>query len=225
GSYGLPGEGKNGPGLNGVYYDWKSNTFRSTETENQVVGSGSWDKRYAYAGIGYDLGYKGFTWVYTPSAIGRWGNYNQSFWEKGNPNRQGGMPGLHENDFIKYSLAGTSVWAGTIQTGFDVARKLQPSVSSWIKGTKVLGKTSNILGVVSVGYDFATGTANSSTLANATVLVVGSSVVFFGGVALSPWVAAGGVAYGIISIAGGDEWLNRNIDISIYINLYKPSNP
>ncbi len=138
---------------------------------------------------------------------------------------QRGTTGLPENDFIKYSVAGTSVWAETIQTGFDVARKLQPTVSTWIKGAKVLGKTSNFLGGVSITYDFATGTANSSTVANATVMVAGSAIVFFGGVALAPWVAAGGVAYGIISISGGDEWLNRNLDISQYINIYKPSNP
>jgi hypothetical protein len=137
----------------------------------------------------------------------------------------GGMTGLPENDFIKYSVEGTSVWAGTVQTGFDAARKLQPTVSTWIKGAKVLGKTSNVLGVTSIGYDFATGTANSSTIADGLVMAGGAAAIFFGGVALAPWVAGAGVVYGIVSISGGEAWLNRNIDISGYLNIVKPSKP
>jgi RHS repeat-associated protein len=137
----------------------------------------------------------------------------------------GGMSGLPENDFVKYSVEGTAVWAGTVQTGFDAVRKLQPSVSTWIKGAKVLGKTSNVLGVTSIGYDFATGNANSSTVADGLVMVGGAAVLFFGGVALAPWVAGAGVVYGIVSIAGGEKWLDRNIDISGYINFVKPSKP
>ena len=137
----------------------------------------------------------------------------------------GGVNGLTENNFVKYSIEGTSVWAGTIQTGFDAARKLQPTVTTWIKGAKVLGKTSNILGVASIGYDFATGTANSSTIADGLVLAGGAAAIFFGSVALAPWVAGVGVIYGIVSIAGGEAWLDRNIDISKYINIVKPSKP
>jgi hypothetical protein len=141
------------------------------------------------------------------------------------PSGQGGMTGLPENNFIKYSVEGTSVWAGTIQTGFDAARKLQPTVSTWIKGAKVLGKTSNFLGGVSITYDFATGTANSSTIADGLVMAGGAAALFFGGVALAPWVAGAGVVYGIVSISGGEAWLNRNIDISGYVNIVKPSKP
>ena len=135
---------------------------------------------------------------------------------------QGGMTGLPENNFIKYSVAGTSVWAGTIQTGFAAAKKIQPTVSTWIKGANVFGKTSNFLGVVSITYDFATGTANSSTIANGLFMAGGATVLFFGGVALAPWVAGAGVVYGIVSVAGGEAWLNRKIDMR-YINIVKPS--
>jgi hypothetical protein len=36
GSFGLPGRGGNGSGSLGVYYDWQSNTYRSTTGYNQV---------------------------------------------------------------------------------------------------------------------------------------------------------------------------------------------
>jgi len=43
GGFGGPGSGDNGPGLGGVYYDWYSNTYRSTGFGNPEVGWG-----YAY---------------------------------------------------------------------------------------------------------------------------------------------------------------------------------
>jgi len=141
------------------------------------------------------------------------------------PQGHGGMTWLPENNFIKYSIEGTSIWAGTIQTGFAAAKVLQRTVSTWIKGAKVLGKTTNLLGVASIGYDFATGTANSSTVADGLVMVGGAAAIFFGGVALAPWVAGAGVLYGIGSIAGGESWLNKNIDISGYLNSIKTSKP
>ena len=70
GFYGAPG-GKNGTGLNGVYYDWYSNQYRSTSEGNYAVGYGyasytigqyatvSYTAQHAYAGVGSDLAYKG----------------------------------------------------------------------------------------------------------------------------------------------------------------------
>jgi len=138
---------------------------------------------------------------------------------------QWSLTGLPENNFIKYSISGILVWANTIQSGFNEARKIQPLVSTWIRGANVFGKTSNFLGGISIMYDFATGTANSSTVANGLFMAGGATVLFFGGVALVPWVAGAGAVYGIISVAGGDAWLNRNIDISGYLNFVKPSKP
>jgi hypothetical protein len=140
-----------------------------------------------------------------------------------------GMKGLPENDFVKYSLEGTGICGGTVQAGFDAAKKTQPTVSSWIKGAKVLGKTSNVLGIASIGYDFATGTANMSTVVDGVLFAGGAAVVFFASAAtatmLAPWIAGVGVLYGIVSIAGGEAWLDKNVDISEYINVVKSSKP
>jgi len=38
GGYGLPGQGRNGNGLNGVYWDWTSFTYRSTSNFQEVNG-------------------------------------------------------------------------------------------------------------------------------------------------------------------------------------------
>jgi len=38
GGYGLPGQGRNGKGLNGVYWDWESFTYRSTSHYEEVSG-------------------------------------------------------------------------------------------------------------------------------------------------------------------------------------------
>ncbi len=56
-------------------------------------------------------------------------------------------------------------------------------------------------------------------------MVGSAATIFFGGVALAPWVAGAGVVYGIVSIAGGEAWLDKNVDISEYINIFKPSKP
>ena len=75
---------------------------------------------------------------------------------------------------------------------------------------------------MTITYDFATGTANTSTLVNAGVTVAGAAVVIFVGAAAAPYVVGAGIVYGVISVAGGDEWLNSNFDISNQINFIKP---
>ncbi|MDM8160143.1 RHS repeat-associated core domain-containing protein [Labilibaculum sp. K2S] len=65
-----PGVGENGLGLNGVYYDWNSGTYRSTSSGNQEIGWGyvnanvsSYGERYvskdAYTSVGAQRYYKG----------------------------------------------------------------------------------------------------------------------------------------------------------------------
>jgi len=49
--------------------------------------------------------------------------------------------------------------------------------------------------------------------------------VFFGSAALAPWVAGAGIVYGVISVAGGEKWLNKNLNISEYINIVQPNKP
>jgi hypothetical protein len=134
-----------------------------------------------------------------------------------------GITGIPKSDVVSTLTGASAILVNTIKGGFDAARKLQPTVSTWIKGARVLGRTSNILTAATVSFDFATGTANTSTLVNAGVTVVGAGVVYTVGLAAAPWVAAGGVVYGIVSLAGGDDWLNSQWDISDKINFVKPS--
>jgi len=128
--------------------------------------------------------------------------------------------GIH--DAITYGLFGTGVWANTIYAGFEAALKTQPTVSTWLKGSRIFGRGSYILNGANITYDFLSGTANTSTLVNAGVTVVGAGVVIFVGAAATPYVIGGGLVYGIISIAGGDEWLDSNFDISDQLNFIKP---
>jgi hypothetical protein len=46
GNFGLPGESDNGTGLNGVYYDWESRTYRSTLLGYREVG---WEYAYKHS--------------------------------------------------------------------------------------------------------------------------------------------------------------------------------
>lgn len=114
-----------------------------------------------------------------------------------------------------------SVGVGTVQTGFDAARKIQPAVSAFGKGAKILGKTSNFLGGVSIAYDFSTGTANTSTILNGAVMIGGAIVVGAVGIAAAPWVAGFGVVYGISSLFF-EKPLNDTFDISESINFVQP---
>ena len=131
-----------------------------------------------------------------------------------------GSSGVH--DAIKYGLFGTSVWANTIYAGFEAALKTQPTVSTWLKGSRVFGRGSYYLSGANITYDFLSGTANTSTLVNAGVTAVGAGVVIFVGAAATPYVIGAGLVYGIISVAGGDEWLDSNFDISDQLNFIKP---
>ena len=134
-----------------------------------------------------------------------------------------GITRIPKSDAVSTLAGASAIPVNTIKGGFDAARVTQKTVSTWSKGARVLGRTSNILAAATVSYDFATGTANTSTLVNAGVAVVGAGVVFAVGIAAAPWVAAGGVVYGIVSLAGGDDWLNSKWDISDKINIVNPS--
>ena len=132
-----------------------------------------------------------------------------------------GVAGQAETNAIDNVLLGTSIWAGTVQTGFDAARKLEPTFSTVAKGAKVLGRTSNFLGGISIAYDFSTGTANTSTILNGAVMVGSAIIVGAVGIAAAPWVAGFGVVYGISSIFL-EKPLNNALDISKSINFIKP---
>jgi RHS repeat-associated protein len=142
-----------------------------------------------------------------------------SVWDNGNAKGQGGMTGIPGSDAFKYGVAGVSVWGYTIETGFDAARVIQRTVSTWSKGARIMGRSNTVLTAVTIGYDFSTGTANTSTLVNAGVNVAGAITIGIVGITAAPYVAGGLALYGIISIAGGDDWLNSHFDISNKINF------
>lgn len=133
------------------------------------------------------------------------------------------MTGMPQSDAFKYGVAGTSVWGYTVEAGFDAARVTQRTVSTWSKGARIMGRTNTVLTAATIGYDFSTGTANTSTLVNAGVNVAGAITIGIVGIAAAPYVAGGLAVYGIISIAGGDEWLNSHFDISNKINFVTPA--
>lgn len=132
------------------------------------------------------------------------------------------ITGIPQRDVIPTLLGASAVPVNTIKGGFDVARITQKTISTWSKGARVLGRAPNILTVATVSYDFATGNANTSTLVNAGVAIVGAGIVFAVGISAAPWVIAGGIVYGIFSLAGGDDWLNSKLDISDDINFVTP---
>ena len=72
-----------------------------------------------------------------------------------------------------------------------------------------------------VGYDFATGTANTSTIANGVVGGLGIGVIAVVGVAVTPWVVGAGLVYGVWSVTVGDKWMNNKWDNS-HINIIEP---
>jgi len=131
--------------------------------------------------------------------------------------------GIPKHDALTYGLFGTSVWVNTINAGFDAARKVQPKVSTWLKGSRIFAKSSNYLLFATVGYDFATGTANTSTIVNGVVGGIGYGVIVVVGVAATPWVVGIGIAYGVWSVAVGDNWMNNEWD-NRHINFVKPRN-
>jgi hypothetical protein len=132
-----------------------------------------------------------------------------------------GLTGIPKQDAITYGLFGTGVWASIVKAGVDAAKSIQPTVSTWAKGSRIFGRGTNILSGISIEYDFATGTANTSTMVNLGVTVVSYGVIGIVGSATIPYVVAAGIIYGVWSIAGGDRWLNNTWDNS-QINIVKP---
>ena len=132
-----------------------------------------------------------------------------------------GITGIPKHDAITYSLFGTGVWANMVKAGFDAAKSIQPTVSTWVNGSRIFGKSTNILLGASVGYDFATGTANTSTIVNGVVGGIGIGVIAAVGVAATPWVVGAGIVYGVWSVTVGDNWMNTRWDRS-YINFVEP---
>jgi RHS repeat-associated protein len=198
-----------------IYNMIKNINYNYDINRNTVMYQGE-NRQYHF---GYDRSTHTFYYVGTDTEV----NPFEIIFGDDATNGGDGITGIPKSDVVSTLTGASAILVNTIKGGFDAARKLQPTVSTWIKGARVLGRTSNILTAATVSFDFATGTANTSTLVNAGVTVVGAGVVYTVGLAAAPWVAAGGVVYGIVSLAGGDDWLNSQWDISDKINFVKPS--
>ncbi len=126
-----------------------------------------------------------------------------------------------KNDEVATVAGGVAVYNNMLDGAFAVAKNSKNVVSAVSKGARFLTRSSYMLVGASIGYDFATGTANTSTLVNTGIAIVGGGVVLIVGAAAAPWVALGGAVYGVVSLSGGDDWLNSTWDNS-QINFVKP---
>jgi hypothetical protein len=80
-------------------------------------------------------------------------------------------------------------------------------LAKFAKGT---AKFANGLSIVAAGYQLATGNDNTSTWVDVGVTTAGIVVGGIVGATAAPFVAAGAVAYGIWSFAGGSAWIDSN---------------
>ena len=158
------------------------------------------------------------------------GGYQQGYGDDLVQDQNGGsasesnrITGIPKHAVVSYSLFGTAVWANIVNAGFKAVESIQPTVSTWAKGSRVFGHGTNVLSGISIGYDFATGTANTSTMVNFGVTTISYGVIGIVGTAAIPYVVGAGIIYGVWSIAGGDKWLNNTWDNS-HINIVKPYN-
>jgi RHS repeat-associated protein len=133
----------------------------------------------------------------------------------------GAGSGLEYNAKVDNFMGAISVPVGTFETAVSYVAAAGKGFS---RTANVVGHTSSALGMLSIGYDFATGTANTSTVMNAAVMVGGFATVAIVGAAAAPWVAGIGVVYGIASFAF-ETPLNNALDISGSINFVQKKQP
>jgi hypothetical protein len=105
------------------------------------------------------------------------------------------------------SAYGTSMHGKPLYTG---PKTWAGQVTRLNKIGKVAGNLGMGLTALSAGYSFATGTDNTSTLVDIGVTVIGAATIGIVGTAALPFVAAGGVIYGVWSLAGGSNWVDSN---------------
>ena len=163
--------------------------------------------------FGYDRSTHTFYYVGTDTEV----NPYEIIFGKGEDSEK--IQGLERNEALAVSLTGSQIPTNIIGGGFSEAERIQPRVSTWIKGAKGFSRLSRTLSILSISYDFASGTANTSTLVNAFITGAGYATITIVGISAAPWVAVAGAGYGIFSIAGGDEWINSQIDLSDEINI------
>jgi hypothetical protein len=79
-----------------------------------------------------------------------------------------------------------------------------------VKNVKVLGTVGTGLGVAVALHEISTGNDDTHTWVDLGVTGLGVGAVIVGGTAAAPFVFAGGLVYGIWSMAGGSDWIDKN---------------
>ncbi|WP_157604535.1 DUF6443 domain-containing protein [Solitalea canadensis] len=126
------------------------------------------------------------------------------------------QPIVAYNKTIDGSMTSLTVLNGVVESGVSlsvvssIGKYTYSSAKLGLKTAKVLGNAGLAATAVSVGYKFATGHDNTSTIVDVGV----TAVTFGAGLALgtvaAPAIAVIGVGYGIWSAAGGSDWIDEN---------------
>ena len=158
---GAPGYGENGTGENGVYFDWYSGTYRSTDLGNNEL---YW--QYAYNIASHDaieLVYRGRATnmgdgSYASNPLGNAAVY---VWTPitnvyGNPQGQGGMPGWASDVNIGINAFGVANSAKTELIDYAV-RSNYKSARTWsefnnLRSSQQAWRTTNTLGKTGANY-------------------------------------------------------------------------
>ena len=143
--------------------------------------------------------------------------------------------GLAKNEMVSNTIEGAGLGSEVFSEILNYGSKFDKKTTGTVdfarevaagkyfsKGAKFLGKASNVVSGVSIGYDFATGTANTSTFVDGAVLIgsITAGAVF--GIAAAPYIAAFGIAYGTAVVFGFDDYINEQFDISKSVNFVTP---
>lgn len=132
------------------------------------------------------------------------------------PEQNSYQPIVTYNKTIDGSMTSLTVLNGVVESGVSlsvvssIGKYTYSSAKLGLKTAKVLGNTGLAATAISVGYKFATGHDNTSTIVDVGVTVVtfGAGVAF--GTIAAPAIAVIGVGYGIWSAAGGSDWIDEN---------------
>lgn len=79
-----------------------------------------------------------------------------------------------------------------------------------VKYVKALGNVGTGLSVAVALHEISTGNDDTHTWVDLGITGLGVGAVIIGGTAAAPFVIAGGLVYGIWSMAGGSDWIDKN---------------
>lgn len=84
------------------------------------------------------------------------------------------------------------------------------TATKFAKLANVVGHGATAMSALNIAYQVATNTDNTSTWVDAGVTAAGVLTIGIVGVTAAPAVAVCGLVYGVWSIAGGSDWIDRN---------------